>query len=138
MFIFELDFLLETEDTLCSCHVTYVFQSESTHYSCLNVKELLVRRRREIWSLSNCNWTRTHNQRPVWLNGSVFVYELSSCGFEPSCSRLDWRYLLAICWLETKNKTRHCQGENYLFSFIKCIREMLLKENNKLKDKKNE
>ena len=24
---------------LCSCHVTYAFQSESTIYSCLNVKE---------------------------------------------------------------------------------------------------
>ena len=23
---------------------------------------------------------------PVWLNGSVFVYELSGCGFESSCS----------------------------------------------------
>ena len=29
-------------------HVTYPFQSESTLYSCLNVKELLARSRREI------------------------------------------------------------------------------------------
>ena len=28
--------------TVCSCHVTYAFQSESTLYSCLNVKELLA------------------------------------------------------------------------------------------------
>ena len=28
--------------TVCSCNVTYAFQSESTLYSCLNVKELLV------------------------------------------------------------------------------------------------
>ena len=47
--------------TVCSYHVTYTFQSESTLYSCLNVKELLARSRREIWSLSDCNWTRTHN-----------------------------------------------------------------------------
>ena len=33
---------------VCSCHVTYAFQSESTLYSCLNFKELLVRSRREI------------------------------------------------------------------------------------------
>ena len=33
---------------VCSCHVTYTFQSESTLYSCLNVKELLARSRREI------------------------------------------------------------------------------------------
>ena len=37
------------------------FKSESTLYSCLNVKELLVRNRLEIWSLSNGNGTRTHN-----------------------------------------------------------------------------
>ena len=27
---------------VCSCHVTYAFQSESTLYSCLKVKELLA------------------------------------------------------------------------------------------------
>ena len=47
--------------TVCSYHVTYASQSESTRYSCLNVKELLARSRREIWSLIDCNWTRTHN-----------------------------------------------------------------------------
>ena len=31
-----------------SGHVTYAFHSESTLYSCLNVKELLARSRREI------------------------------------------------------------------------------------------
>ena len=39
----------EETETVCSYHVTYAFQSESTLYSCLNVKELLA-------------W-------PVWLNG---------------------------------------------------------------------
>ena len=34
--------------TVCSYHVTYAFQSESTLYSCLNVKELLARSRHEI------------------------------------------------------------------------------------------
>ena len=34
--------------TVCSYHVTYTFQSESPPYSCLNVKELLARSRREI------------------------------------------------------------------------------------------
>ena len=47
--------------TVGSYHVTYVFQSESTLYSCLNVKELLARSRRDIWRLSDCNVTRTHN-----------------------------------------------------------------------------
>ena len=54
-------------------HVTSVFQSESTLYSCLNVKELLAQSKRKIWSLSDCNWTRTHNHlvrkrtRTKWL-----------------------------------------------------------------------
>ena len=34
--------------TVYSCHVTYAFQSESTLYCCLNVKELLARNGREI------------------------------------------------------------------------------------------
>ena len=46
---------------VCSCHVTYAFQSKSTLYSCLNVKELLAQNRREIWSSNDCNCTRTHN-----------------------------------------------------------------------------
>ena len=29
--------------------------------------------------------------RPVWLNGSVFVYELSGCEFEPHCCHLNFR-----------------------------------------------
>ena len=44
-----------------SCHFTYAFQSESTLYSCLDVKELLALSRHEIWRLSDCNWTRTRN-----------------------------------------------------------------------------
>ena len=30
--------------------------------------------------------------RPVWLNGCVFVYELSGCGFEFRCCHLNFRY----------------------------------------------
>ena len=74
---------------VCSCYVTYAFQSESTPYSCLNVKEVLAWSRREIWSLSDCNWTRTHNHlvHKQTLNHLVFDYELSGCGFESSCSQ---------------------------------------------------
>ena len=42
-------------------HVTYVFQSGSTPYSSLNVKELLAWNRRYIWSLSDSNGIQTHN-----------------------------------------------------------------------------
>ena len=34
--------------TVCSYHVTYAFQSESTLYNCLNVKEPLAQSMREI------------------------------------------------------------------------------------------
>ena len=40
--------------SVCSWRVTYAFQSESTLYSCLNVKELNAQNRRDIWSLSDC------------------------------------------------------------------------------------
>ena len=46
---------------VCSYHVTFAFQRESKLYSCLNVKELLARSWCHIWSLSDCNGTRTHN-----------------------------------------------------------------------------
>ena len=71
--------------TLCSCHVTYAFQSESTLYSCLNVKELLARSRREIWSLSDCNRTRTQNHLVHKRTLNHLVYELSGSGFESNC-----------------------------------------------------
>ena len=37
-----------------------MFQSESILCSWLNVNDFLARSRREIWGLSDCNWTRTH------------------------------------------------------------------------------
>ena len=49
------------------CEKLYVLVMSRTYfrvnplYSCLNVKELLARSRRKIWSLSDCSWTRTHN-----------------------------------------------------------------------------
>ena len=50
---------------VCSCHVTNAFQSESTLYSCLNVKELLARNRHEIWSFKWLQWDS--NPQPLTL-----------------------------------------------------------------------
>ena len=47
--------------TVCSYHVRYAFQSESTLYISLTAKELPARSRHKIWSLSNCYCRRTHN-----------------------------------------------------------------------------
>ena len=54
-------FECEIKQTVCSYHITYAFQSESTLYSCLNIKELLARSMREISSLWDYNGTQTHN-----------------------------------------------------------------------------
>ena len=85
----------ESKLTVCSCHVTYAYQSESTLYSYLNVNELLARSRREIWRLSDCNCSRTQNDllrrnehSTILPNGWMFVYKLSGSEFESSCSQL--------------------------------------------------
>ena len=52
--------------------ISQLICNESTRYSCLDVKKILVRNRRNIWSLSDCNG----------INGWVIVYRLSGCGVE--------------------------------------------------------
>ena len=83
----------------------YAFQSESIFYSCLNDKELLALSRREIWSLSDCNWTRIQNHL-VRPNGWMFVYELSGSGFESSCSH--YKSCIYFSWLCPVSLTLFC------------------------------
>ena len=45
---FYVEFFKWKDLTVCSRHVTYAVQSESTLYSCLNVNELFAPSRREI------------------------------------------------------------------------------------------
>ena len=45
---------------MCSCHVTYTLQSQSTLYICLNVRELPARNKCNIWSF-DCNGIWIHN-----------------------------------------------------------------------------
>ena len=68
---------------------------------CLNVKELLARSRRHIWSLSDSNGIRAHshlvrkwtfNHLPKLANDE-FVYELSVFGFESRGCHLDFVYI---------------------------------------------
>ena len=88
-----------------SC-VTYASQSESTINSCMNIKEPLARSRREIWSLSDCNWTQTQNplvrkrtlnhltKLTKWLScvRSTYLYGAFKCMFLSSCSHLTFRF----------------------------------------------
>ena len=46
---------------VCYYLVTYAFQSESTLYSCRNVKEFHARNGCDIWSLSDSKGMRIHN-----------------------------------------------------------------------------
>ena len=43
----------------------------------------------KYWQYSSAIW-------PVWLNGWVSVYELSSCGFEFCCCHLKVKYLFLM------------------------------------------
>ena len=66
--------------TVSSCYVTYAFHSEYT-LQVANVKELLAQNRLEIWSLSDCNWTRTHYHlvRKRTLNHLAKLVKWLSC-----------------------------------------------------------
>ena len=56
-----LYFSFSTLFIVCYYHVTYAIHSESTLYSCLNVKEFFARNRRDMQNLEDYNGTRTHN-----------------------------------------------------------------------------
>ena len=45
---------------------------------------------------------------PVWLNGWVFVYELSGCGLESSCSHLNFRFRACL------EQGIPCHSDNYV------------------------
>ena len=76
---------------------------------CLNVKERLAQSRRHIWSLTDSNRIQTLNHLvrkrtlnhlaklakwlSVWINGWMFVYELSGCGFESRYCHLYFKYI---------------------------------------------
>ena len=64
-----------------SCHA-YAFQSESTLYTYLNVKELLARNRHDIWSPNDCNGTRIHKH--------LVCKRSNGCGFTLSIDFRVW------------------------------------------------
>ena len=83
-----------------SCHIRV--KSNSTLRNCLNIKELCAWKTGVIFEISvtTTGFEATTNlvrQRtlltiqPNWLNDWVFVYKLSSCGFESCCSY--WKIL---------------------------------------------
>ena len=74
-----------------SCHMCIYSEFTllyTTLLHCLNVREVVAWNIHNIWRLSNCNQTRSHNQAIFGLNGWVFVYELRGYGFKSWCSHL--------------------------------------------------
>ena len=64
---------------VCYYHDMYAFQSKSTIYSCLNVKEL----RRDTWTLSDSNRIRIHNHL-------VHKWTLNQLAKLVECSFANW------------------------------------------------
>ena len=102
----------------------YAFLSESTFYICLDVSEIFGRNRCNIWSLSDCNRTRTHNilvckrtlkhlaKLAIWLSCFVssYLYSAFDCMFLLSGVRiLEWIHTLYFaecqgtpCWKQAR------------------------------------
>ena len=82
--------------SVCNYHVTYTFQSESTLYSCLNLKELLARKRRDDWSLSDTTgiWTHNHLVRKWTLNHLAELAKRLSCKY--LFVRCIWLYVIIV------------------------------------------
>ena len=106
-----------SECMLLSCHgVTYKFQSEST-----------------VYSIPECQKTA------LWLNGWLFVYELSTCGFESCCSSeciiyqagaskvskkklMLWKFpWLFYTFLKTKKEIQEHTRDTYVFFDLQIL-----------------
>ena len=122
---------------LLSCHV--VFHSESVLYSCLNVKELLARNRRDMWSLNNSNGIRTHNhlvrkrtlnhlaKLTKWLSCVVIIYLYGAfdCMLS-SCHVRIWVPLLSLK-LQIFEQEVPWHSGNYRCSItLKRVRDMII------------
>ena len=83
---------------VCYYHVTYAFQSESTLYSCLNIKELLTWNWRDIWSLSDSSENRTQNQlvSKRTVNHLAKLTKWLSCVLSTYSVRCIWLYVIIM------------------------------------------
>ena len=97
--------LLETVvDELIGCW----FESNCGHLKTSDFAPVSSKEVLDIQAIIECGFTLKHTDkctvsnhntaqsfkkiRPVWLNGWVFTYELSGCGFESSYSHLNFRF----------------------------------------------
>ena len=74
---------------ICTVHLT-VKATMECGFTLTSVRDMIV-------TYSQMHYTDKFSQHsliiwPPWLNGWMFVYELSGCGFESSCSHLNFRF----------------------------------------------
>ena len=72
---------------------------------------------------------------PIWLNGLVFIYELSGCVFESSCRHLNFRFRACFeqgvpwdsgnygVWIHSKMRMRHDKNIQLNFKYFnnRCL-----------------
>ena len=113
---------------LCPSHVTYAFQSECALYIWLSLKELFAQNKRDMWSLSDCNGTRTHNQlvrkgtlnhlvkltkRLSWVL-SIYLYGSVDCMFFPyHVSISEWIHTLYLPECQGTPSSKHTRYLNF-------------------------
>ena len=117
--------------TVCSYHVTYAFQSEPNFDACLNIRELLSRSRRQIWSLSGCCWTRTHHhllhkrtfnsfaKMVKWLSCivNIYLYGAFDCMFL-SCHVCVSQWIHTVWLPECQGTSSSKQAQNLKFKWL--------------------
>ena len=99
-------------ETLYYYRVKYMFQSEFTLYSCLNVKELHAQDKRNVLSLSDSNdiWTYNHLVRKRRLNHLAKLADHSANLVVVGSIPIDYRYFSEYFrW----TKTKHTKGWFY-------------------------
>ena len=100
-------------------HVTSAFQSGSTLYSSLNVKELLARNRRDTRSLSDSNGIRTHNHllRKWTLNHLTKLTSLAEWLSVWSQTKSLWVRISLLLWFLFECNSLYVQELIWLFPF---------------------
>ena len=97
-----------TKLTVCYYPVTYVFQSESSIYNCMIVKELFAQNRRDIWSLTSlAKWFSAHLQW-LWVRIELLSHRGNS-----------WIY---IYWILLLENLKVC-FVSLEFSFMQAFRQ---------------
>ena len=109
-------------------HVTYMFQSKSTLYNCVNGKECLARNRCNIWSLSDSNGIQTHSHLTVCSCHVTYAFQseftLYSCLNVKELltqSRCGIWSLSDCCCTRTQNHLVCKQALNYLAKLAKWL-----------------